>query len=70
MDKSTLPFGKINYAIMLAGILLLVIGFTIMANDHETYGFGFMGITLGPIIVMCGFIVEIAAILYKPKAKK
>jgi len=54
----------------LAGILLLVIGFTIMANDHETYGFGFMGITLGPVIVMCGFVVEIAAILYKPKAKK
>lgn len=56
--------------IMIAGILLIIIGFIIMANDSEQYGFGFMGLTLGPIIVMSGFIVEFFAIVYKPKSKE
>jgi uncharacterized membrane protein HdeD (DUF308 family) len=70
MSKSPLPFGKTNYMIMIAGILLIIIGFIIMANDSEQYGFGFMGLTLGPIIVMSGFIVEFFAIVYKPKSKE
>ena len=70
MDKSSLPFNKSNYIIMLIGILLIIIGFIIMANDSEQYGFGFMGITLGPIIVMLGFIVELFAITFKSKSKK
>ena len=67
MDNSSLPFKKTNYIIMLIGILLIITGFIIMANDSEQYGFGFMGLTLGPIIVMSGFVVEIFAIIYKPK---
>lgn len=70
MSKSPLPFGKTNYMIMIVGILLIIIGFIIMANDSEQYGFGFMGLTLGPIIVMSGFIVEFFAIVYKPKSKE
>ena len=70
MSKSPLPFGKTNYIIMIAGILLIIIGFIIMANDSEQYGFGFMGLTLGPIIVMSGFIVEFFAIVYKRKSKE
>ena len=70
MDKSQLPFNKTNYIIMLIGILLIIIGFIIMANDPEQYGFGFMGITLGPIIVMTGFIVELFAITFKSKPKE
>ena len=70
MSKSPLPFGKTNYMIMIAGILLIIIGFIIMANDSEQYGFGFMGLTLGPIIVMSGFIVEFFAIVYKRKSKE
>ncbi len=70
MDKSSLPFNKTNYAIMIVGVLLITIGFIIMANDSEQYGFGFMGITLGPIIVMIGFIVELFAITFKSKAKE
>jgi uncharacterized membrane protein HdeD (DUF308 family) len=70
MSKSSLPFNKTNYIIMLIGILLIIIGFIIMANDSEQYGFGFMGITLGPIIVMTGFIVELFAITFKSKSKE
>lgn len=52
---------------MIAGIVTLIIGFTIMSIDKEPFGFGFLGLTLGPIIVMAGFITGIFAILYTPK---
>lgn len=69
MNKSPLPFKKQNYLIMLVGILLITVGFIIMANDSEQYGFGFFGLTLGPIVVMLGFIVEFIAIFYKSKSE-
>ncbi|MCA4896728.1 MAG: DUF3098 domain-containing protein [Cytophagales bacterium] len=65
-----LAFGKKNYQLMIIGIITLVIGFTIMSMDKEPYGFGFLGLTLGPLIVIAGFIVEIAAIVHTPKEKK
>ena len=65
--KETLLFGKENYMIMLGGIGLLAIGFLIMMSDNEPYGFGFMGITLGPIVLMSGFVVEFFAIFRKSK---
>ena len=52
---------------MLVGISVLIVGFFIMTLDKEDYGFGFLGITLGPIIVMTGFIIEFFAIFYKSK---
>lgn len=66
-NKGNMPFGKKNYTIMLIGIALLIIGFVIMSIDPEPFGFGFLGLTLGPIVVMTGFMVEIVAILYNPK---
>ncbi|MCU0398406.1 MAG: DUF3098 domain-containing protein [Cyclobacteriaceae bacterium] len=68
--ESKLPFTKKNYQVMIIGLLILILGFTIMSIDKADYGFGFMGLTLGPIIVMTGFLIEIFAILYRPKEKK
>jgi uncharacterized membrane protein len=64
MDK--LPFGKKNYQWMIIGIVALVTGFTIMSLDQQQHGFGFLGLTLGPVIAMAGFIIEIFAILHRP----
>jgi len=64
MDK--LPFGKKNYQWMIIGIVALVMGFTIMSLEQAQHGFGFLGLTLGPVIVMAGFIIEIYAILHRP----
>ena len=66
-NKEKLAFKKANYILMLAGIGVLTIGFYIMTLDKEDYGFGFLGITLGPIVVMIGFIIEFFAIFYKSK---
>jgi hypothetical protein len=62
-----LPFGKKNYQRMVIGLVIVALGFTIMALDKEPHGFGFMGLTLGPLIVLAGFITEIFAILHVPK---
>lgn len=64
--ESKLPFGKKNYQWMIIGVVTIVVGFIIMSSDKERHGFGFLGLTLGPIVVMAGFIVEIFAILHRP----
>jgi ATP/ADP translocase len=52
---------------MIVGVAVMAIGFMIMSNDTEPYGFGFLGLTLGPIILMLGFLIEFVAIFYKSK---
>jgi hypothetical protein len=66
-NQNNLPFRKKNYYLMLVGLAVLAVGYIIMTMDKEPYGFGFMGLTLGPIIVFLGFLIEFVAIMYKPK---
>ena len=66
-NKSNLPFDKSNYKIMIIGIICIALGFIIMTLDQEDYGFGFLGLTLGPIVVLLGFIIQFFAIFYNPK---
>jgi hypothetical protein len=66
-NRNRFAFGKKNYLIMFVGIIVLAIGFIIMTMDKEQYGLGFMGITLGPIVVLIGFAIEFLAIFYKDK---
>ncbi len=68
MEK--LPFGKKNYTLMIIGIVIIITGFTIMSLDNEPHGFGFLGLTLGPIVTVAGFLFEIYAILHKPEEQK
>jgi hypothetical protein len=65
---AALPFGRQNYTFMLIGIAAILAGFFIMSLDKEEFGFGFLGLTLGPLVVMAGFVIEFFAILAKPKA--
>lgn len=69
-NKNKLAFGKTNYILMLVGIGAIAAGFTIMSLETAEYGFGFLGLTLGPIITMAGFIIEFFAIMYKAKENK
>ncbi|MEO7767400.1 MAG: DUF3098 domain-containing protein [Ferruginibacter sp.] len=68
-------FGKDNYMMMLAGLILLALGFFLMAggknpdpkvfNDNEVYST--TRITIAPILIIAGFVIEIFAIMKKPK---
>jgi Protein of unknown function (DUF3098) len=60
------PFGKKNYTTMLIGIAVILAGFIIMSLDKEEFGFGILGLTIGPIVVAIGFFVQFYAILRKP----
>ena len=64
--KDELPFSSANYMMMLIGIGVIMLGFVIMSLDSAEFGFGFLGLTLGPIITVLGFIIEFWAILRKP----
>lgn len=64
-NKSALPFSRQNYILMLGGIGLILLGFFIMTMDKEEFGFGFLGITLGPAITFIGFLFEFYAIFKK-----
>ena len=65
-NKNKMAFGKQNYILMIAGIAVLILGFIIMSMDKEPFGFGILGLTVGPVIVMLGFIIEFFAILRNP----
>ncbi|HTO17507.1 MAG TPA: DUF3098 domain-containing protein [Edaphocola sp.] len=69
-------FNKENYIIMAIGLFLILLGFILMSggrsSDPNVYSpdiNNFRRITLAPIIVLLGFVVEVYAILKKPKVK-
>ena len=66
-NKSNLPFKKSNYKLMIIGIMIITTGFIIMTLDREEYGYGFLGLTLGPLVVLFGFIFQFFAIFHKGK---
>ena len=71
-------FTKDNYIWMLGGIVVMTIGFFLMAggksadpakfNDNEVYST--TRITIAPILIMAGFVIEIFAIMRKPKGEE
>ena len=62
-------FGPRNYKIMGVGLALLAAGFVVMMQgDHANYGEDFLGITLGPLLLLAGFGVEFYAILLRDPA--
>ena len=62
-------FGPRNYRLMWLGLALLGAGFiTMMFGDKTNYGEDFVGITLGPLLLIAGFGVEFAAILVRDKS--
>ena len=62
-------FGPKNYRVMGVGLALLAAGFiTMMFGDRANYGEDFVGITLGPILLIVGFVVEFYAILLRDPA--
>lgn len=69
-NKSKMAFNKRNYILMIIGLVVILLGYFIMTLDKEEYGFGFLGITLGPIVLIAGFIIEFFAILVKTKKEE
>jgi hypothetical protein len=58
-------FGPRNFRLMWLGLAVLAVGFITMMLDGADYGEGFLGLTLGPILLFVGFVIEFAAILVR-----
>jgi hypothetical protein len=66
MSQSNMPLGAKDIKILLIGIVIMLVGFFVMTMDKEEFGFGFLGLTLGPILVLIGIIIPIFS-LFKLK---
>jgi hypothetical protein len=62
-----LPLHKENYLLMIAGFVVIIIGFVLISGDKDIYDFRKM--VIGPIVTVSGFLFEIYAIMKKPKNK-
>jgi hypothetical protein len=67
-------FGKENYRLMLIGLAFIAIGFLLMigggSTDPSKFNpeiFSFRRITLAPILILAGYVIEVFAIMKRPK---
>ena len=68
-------FGRENYILMAAGLAVLALGFFLMAggksSDPNVFDpkevYSSTRITIAPILIIAGFIIEVIAIMKKPK---
>jgi hypothetical protein len=67
-------FKKRNYQIMIVGLIIMTIGFILMSGggseDPNIFSdkiFNAQRLTLAPMLVLSGLIIEVFAILYHPK---
>jgi hypothetical protein len=67
-------FAKENYRLLLIGLALIFVGFLLMigggSDDPNVFSediFNFRRMTLAPILILAGYVVEIFAIMKKPK---
>lgn len=69
-------FPKENYKFMLIGIVVIIIGFLLMTggdspdpnNFKASDVYSFRRITLAPIVIVLGLLIEVYAIMRRPKA--
>lgn len=54
-------FTPLNYKLLGLGVLLIIIGFTIMRLENEVYGF--ISLYISPIVLLSGYGVVVYAIL-------
>ncbi len=72
-DKSFV-FNRENYILLLVGLVLMAIGFLLLigggSKDPEVFSdalFDFQRLTLAPILIIAGLVVEFYAIMKRPK---
>jgi F0F1-type ATP synthase assembly protein I len=61
-------FSRQNYLLMLVGIAVIIIGFVLMSGTEDI--FNTTKLTVAPIVVVIGFIIEVFAIMHRPKTEQ
>lgn len=76
MDKRDFAFDKMNFILLAAGMLIVIVGFLLMTGPSSTDTafepdiFSARRIKVAPIICFIGFVSMIYAVIRKPKDKE
>ncbi|NLJ83182.1 MAG: DUF3098 domain-containing protein [Bacteroidales bacterium] len=72
-----MPFGKINYILMIVGIFVMGLGYYLLSgggtDDPTAYSeaiFDTRRLYVGPIVLTIGIVIEFVAIMYRPAKKE
>ena len=72
-----MPFKPVNYILMIAGVVVLLIGYFLLSgggsDDPAEFSdaiFNARRLKVAPIILVIGFLVELFAIMYRPCCKE
>ncbi|HAH59598.1 MAG: DUF3098 domain-containing protein [Lentimicrobium sp.] len=67
-------FGRENYRLMFIGLGVIALGFILMvgggSDDPNVFNdamFNFRRLTLAPLLILAGYVIEIIAIMKKPR---
>lgn len=73
-NSFTFVFGKRNYIILIIGLVVLALGYILLtgggSDDPNVFNpamFNARRMYVAPILIMAGFIIDIVAIMIKPK---
>jgi NADH:ubiquinone oxidoreductase subunit H len=73
MDRKNLAFDRINYILLVVGMMIVVIGFILMSgagSTEDAYNpdiFSARRIKVAPVVCLIGFVSMIYAVMRKPK---
>jgi hypothetical protein len=68
-------FAKENYILLITGLVVMAVGFLLMiggnSENPQVFNesiFNFQRLTLAPILILAGYVIEIFAIMKRPKS--
>jgi len=73
MDKRNFAFGRMNFILLAAGMIVVIIGFLLMSGSGSSFEgydpsiFSARRIKVAPVVCLVGFLSMIYAVVYKPK---
>ena len=70
-NNTQFAFTKKNYILLGIGVVFIIFGIFAMIGGEmaDSSMFNFQRITLAPILIMIGFVINVFAILYSPKGE-
>nr|WP_320057086.1 DUF3098 domain-containing protein [uncultured Bacteroides sp.] len=76
VDKQKFAFDKTNFILLAIGMVIVILGFVLMAGPSSTESvfepdiFSVRRIKVAPVVCLFGFVFMIYAVLRKPKTKE
>ena len=76
MSKKDFAFGRMNYILLAIGMVVIILGFVLMAgsgSNETTFNadiFSARRIKVAPLVSLAGFVFIMIAIMYKSKAER